>query len=520
VNNASKLFSEVHMANCIVDSTRQTWVYNQNLGQLKNAAGLCLGADHWSQDYAGLRMHRCDAGNWSQQWTFDSVSGLLKIWRGNCLESGEPGVDGGMLYMLACDINASSQQWDIGDPNEIITDDTVSSMRHFVPGSLFCYALMMPHGYEQELLTDQNKRGVGMFDCDDWMIYSNEVIQIGHKNTSVIDSDLKCEMGGEFGTALNLDIFIILWSKVVKDELYLQHNWTVKADPDAVFFPLRLRSILTTHSEAPEGSYINNCRYGLHGPIEVFSRNAVTAWSNGWRTCKQYFENKCGGDCLWGEDLFIDQCLWKVLKVRRENDFRLLLEDHCEPPPGWEKCTDEVAAAFHPYKNISAWNTCLNAGRGDSAEGWVDLLPASEGNEEEEEESSDADAEDHEGSSGGNQCPEGCHTAQPGEACYKAVKWARTEGIVDHPEWYPTLSRDSTMEEFQSVLEQGASDEVGCRPPCGPCDDADGDALGSEAVHAYEDDLSEAAANANEYYDDDHAASVEPLTAKAEEMTE
>merc|ERR1740121_151272 len=87
-------------------------------------------------------------------------------------------------------------------------------------------------------------------------------------------------------------------------------------------------------------------------------------------------------------------------------------------------------------------------------------------------------------------CPEGCHTAEPDEVCYKAVQWARTVGIVDHPEWYPTLREDSTWEEFQSLLQQGSSDEVDCKPPCEPCegstdgaDAEDFDGMG----YAYED---------------------------------
>lgn len=501
--NPSKPGSEVQMLSCVVDSSNQVWMYDETVGQVKNQAGLCLGASHWSQDFASVGMHQCDAGNWSQQWTFDSVSGILKIWRGNCLESGEPGVDGGVLFMHACDIENSNQQWDIGDPNEIITDDTISSVQHYMPGTLFCFALMMPHSYEQELLEDQESRGTGLFDCDDWMIYSNKPIQIGPKTASVIDSDLKCKMGGEFGTALNLDIFIVLWDKLVEDALYLEHNWTAKVDPDAVFFALRLRMILTTHTEGESGSYLNNCKYGLHGPLEVFSRKAVTAWSEGWRDCKKTFEEKCGGDCFWGEDLFIDQCLDKVLKVKRDNDFRLLLEDHCEPPPNWDDCTDEIAVAFHPFKNVSSWNKCLAAGLGDGALPPPKAAAVSTGGDGEGSGEADdlADAEDalndavssmtgDNRASSGKQCPEGCHTAEPGEACYKAVQWARSVGIVDHPEWYPTLRVDSTWEEFQGLLQQSSSEEVDCKPPCGPCEESSDDAGAEDSdgmEHAYED---------------------------------
>jgi len=236
----------------------------------------------------------------------------------------------------------------------------------------------------------------------------------------------------------------------------------------------------------------------------------VTVWSKGWPDCKKTFEAKCGGDCFWGEDLFLDQCLDKVLGVKRDNDFRQLLEDHCEPPPGWDDCTDELVVAFHPFKNVTAWNKCLTTGLGDAAlpPPKAAVVPPGGGEEGSVEATDLADAEDalddvvsrmsgeNRASSGNKQCPEGCHTAVPGEACYKAVQWARTVGIVDHPEWYPTMREDSTWEEFQSLLQQSSSDEVDCKPPCGPCEESSDDA-GAEDFdgmqYAYEDSATKGA---------------------------
>ena len=61
-----------------------------------------------------------------------------------------------------------------------------------------------------------------------------------------------------------------------------------------------------------KGVYINNCKYGLHGPIEILSSTAVTELVRGRERCAKHFTHECGGECAWGEDLFIDQCLWKV----------------------------------------------------------------------------------------------------------------------------------------------------------------------------------------------------------------
>merc|ERR1712194_954206 len=96
----------------------------------------------------------------------------------------------------------------------------------------------------------------------------------GELVTAKVDSDLKCEKGGEFDTALNTDIFFEVWKKVVTGSNYANYDWTVKADPDAVFFPGHLKSVLL---------------------------------------------QLCAGDCQWGEDMFTDQCLNTVLGVRCEH---------------------------------------------------------------------------------------------------------------------------------------------------------------------------------------------------------
>merc|ERR1712014_481302 len=58
--------------------------------------------------------------------------------------------------------------------------------------------------------------------------------------------------------------------------------------------------------------------------------------------------------------MFIDQCLLRVLNVHRENDFRLLIEDHCEPPPNWKDCSCKSCVAFHPFKDVEDYFNCYH----------------------------------------------------------------------------------------------------------------------------------------------------------------
>lgn len=59
---------------------------------------------------------------------------------------------------------------------------------------------------------------------------------------------------------------------------------------------------------------------------------------------------------------------------------------------------------------------------------------------------------------------QGCHTALPGESCYKDVMWAKTHGIREHPHWYHGLSSSSTNEDFQADVHAKRPDK--CPMPC------------------------------------------------------
>lgn len=226
--------------------------------------------------------------------------------------------------------------------------------------SLFCWALMQPDSYEKELLREQYRKKVSLFACESYAVYSNSSIEIDKElTTSVVPVSLQSKIGGEFMTALNTDVFLAVWKQVISEGKFQESSWTLKVDPDCVFFPDRLALTLRRYPEMDKGVYINNCKYGLHGPLEIFSRNAVRSWAEGAASCVRHFHDKCHGPCAWGEDLFIDQCLWKVLDVQRVDNWRILQEDHCDPPEGWESCNDTSFTAFHPFKTSESWFGCF-----------------------------------------------------------------------------------------------------------------------------------------------------------------
>lgn len=289
--------------------------------------------------------------------------------------------------------------------------------------TLYCFSLMMPFGYEPGLLAEQQRKSASIFACDAFEVFSNSstLLPSGDPapvNVTLMNGSLAVEYGGRWGTAMNTGVFNRVWAEVVRLGRYRRFGWTVKVDPDAVFFPERLRNVLRRRAplnavrpqgaapselrcgrcegagrslescpqrvrghqrqnrtcaealalaarappldcgcscddfacEVPEETamYINNCKWGLHGPIEIFSRRAVAAYLDGLPQCSEFLEHP------WGEDKFIDQCMQK-LNITRVNEYDVLSETACGEQPSPCRSSD---VAFHPFKSIGSYFTC------------------------------------------------------------------------------------------------------------------------------------------------------------------
>lgn len=57
-----------------------------------------------------------------------------------------------------------------------------------------------------------------------------------------------------------------------------------------------------------------------------------------------------------------------------------------------------------------------------------------------------------------------CKDAEQGDACFNEVQWARTQGIQQHPEWYPEMTPDMPPADFQWII-HGTNPEK-CPQPC------------------------------------------------------
>uniref|UniRef100_A0A7S2M2N6 Apple domain-containing protein n=1 Tax=Zooxanthella nutricula TaxID=1333877 RepID=A0A7S2M2N6_9DINO len=234
-------------------------------------------------------------------------------------------------------------------------------------GSLYCFALMVPGGYEEGLLRWQHDNKASIFSCDKGAVYSNKPVKVAEGVVAhVVNSTLKCGYGGDSMSALNSWIFIAVWEKVIHVGEYKDHAWVVKVDPDAVFFPDRLGRHLVQHRGA---AYINNCKYGMHGPIEVFSSGAINALAKDYA---KSWDGRAPSTCVtkmhfgqWGEDMFIDQCLHTQLKLGpRPTEPKLMCESHCDCED-WYWCSEGPdMVSYHPFKSIDSYKTCMAAALG------------------------------------------------------------------------------------------------------------------------------------------------------------
>lgn len=288
--------------------------------------------------------------------------------------------DGAKLVVANCKDKSSGkaaladQLFNISMPQKLQYD--------MVP-KLFCISLMLPKGYEAGLLKAQHAanggKGVGIFQCNDFAVYSNESIIIQNKTdsmkevkTTVMDANLQVKFGGEWNSALNTDVFIKFWARVIEDHRSWKNDWIVKIDPDAVFFPGRLREILrnrwwsgvagTSKRGAEEKPmYLNNCHRGMHGPIEVVSRKALEVYKKGWEKCKKGppYEHK-------QEDYYFRKC-WEYLKVQKIDVFNLLFEnkyacdERSDTRDGRHPCFSRQVS-FHPFKTIKGYFQCYDRG--------------------------------------------------------------------------------------------------------------------------------------------------------------
>jgi len=348
----------------------QQFVFQRGLRRIATTRGHCLEAA--SHDGAPVTLRSCDSSRTGQRWHFSSTTGSLRIGEHLCMHAPHRSRKGGEVEMRRCREGVEDQQWSFWSSATLGKRATVEAMREEAlepttstrtttvvttsttttrPPTLFCFSVMVSWNYEPSLVKMQVRDRRSIFGCDGSAVYSNEALDLGHdvKSRVVQGTDLRCHKGGEFMTLLNTPVFKKVWEQVLHDGLYKPFDWTAKVDCDAVFFPERLRHLVQgpalRAAQDGNGIFLNNCGFGLHGPIEVVSNRALETYRQGWHGC----------DNPPQEDVYLQACMNK-LGVTQVNQFSLLSEEACRTP-NWQACQSQHVS-FHPFKDHTAYNQC------------------------------------------------------------------------------------------------------------------------------------------------------------------
>lgn len=116
--------------------------------------------------------------------------------------------------------------------------------------TLYCWAVVRRDSYEVSLVQEQQAHNAGIFSCDSTSLISDGDLGIPGARTLTIGSTDASGYSKD-GTTANAAIFIDAWYAIHYDGEYMQFDWIVKADPDAVVVPARLREKLALPDQKP-----------------------------------------------------------------------------------------------------------------------------------------------------------------------------------------------------------------------------------------------------------------------------
>lgn len=228
--------------------------------------------------------------------------------------------------------------------------------------TLFCWLHMMVGGVEEQLVRLQVGLGGGIFACNHFAVVSTEEVNLGNisgKPVETLVSKSSWAGHGQLGVNgvttrswLNTHSFILSWDLLFKRGELWSYDFVIKADPDAVLFPSRLRPHV--QAQVGEAVYFLNCHGGMWGSLEVFSTPALRRYSQRSHICKALpWQNK------WGEDYYIQRCL-EHLGVGTASIDGTIADPHCHPASCW----DRSKVAYHWFKSPDVWQNCFREAGG------------------------------------------------------------------------------------------------------------------------------------------------------------
>lgn len=223
--------------------------------------------------------------------------------------------------------------------------------------SLYCFHVMMVNSYEADIVRfeAQHNGGVGIFACEQYDVFASDgEVWLGDGPLGAVRThhfDPAAVTRSVDGTAGNTALFMNVWAAVKWIGRWKLTDWTIKADPDAVILPDRLRyGHLKWHTGTP--CFIVNCNKAMiTGPMMFGSMEAISR-----QALEKYFSNEaaCQNNYQYGEDRWFGNCL-QSLGAQGAQDFGMVGDNVCTGA----NCADGKGA-YHPFKNVGAWKQCYD----------------------------------------------------------------------------------------------------------------------------------------------------------------
>jgi hypothetical protein len=301
----------------------------------------------------------------------------------NCIETGCCKVSGAKCFkktekFAGCKMNCTGSDWSCEEVKNLKWTMEADSPA----ASLYCYVVHFENNNgkpnkELEMMPVQMGKGLHIYACDAWDIFSDISFNVGSYPSVVVE-----DVDGDFckydrpdtGACANTAIYYQVWMKLKSMDTWKDQEWVIKTDVDAVFIPQRLKDMLALQTQPAVGIYYENCKgvdSGFFGALEVVSNKAFTIALRELEDCKStlcWGGEKCDDWKYgpWGEDKFLQECMDKHY-VAKMPFYELTNDGACpgDRPKGDKKnkkfkpvCADSTAPATHPFKTLDAWMSC------------------------------------------------------------------------------------------------------------------------------------------------------------------
>jgi hypothetical protein len=220
--------------------------------------------------------------------------------------------------------------------------------------------MALPLGRELDLLRLQYARKGSLFQCDRWAVYSSRKVhqlELAKESELIprgvnMNDDWRVDTDSQWQNHLNTEVVVHTWRQVVQDEDFRLTDWTVKVDPDCVFFPGRLRAVLGDLEES-ESTFMLNCqnRQSMEAPFQVISRKAVSQYGEQWLACDQLarqYPDQAG--------VYMQSCL-KLVGANSVESWSMFYTTACSKDADGAAC-DASHVSFWPLRSVGSWSEC------------------------------------------------------------------------------------------------------------------------------------------------------------------